>query len=72
MNLKTPLNIPPIDWNRVLIIVAASLVFLFALAFVTKARTILMLADGMLALSVVGLLIVGTIALVKKLTNHGP
>lgn len=63
------LPIPPINWDRVLMIVVSLLIVLFALAIVTKMRVVMAMFDGLLLISVLSLLVLGAVALVKKLTQ---
>lgn len=55
-DLKTPLDLPPVNWDKVLIRSAALMLIVTVIAFATRARTLIRVAEVIDIAVILGLL----------------
>lgn len=66
---STPLNLPPINWSKVLIFCVAGVGTLMILGLLLKIKTLFILGDILLAGLITILIVVGVVALIAKLNT---
>lgn len=65
-DLRQPLHLPPVNWNKILIWSASAMGIVTLFALLSRARTFLILAQILDVTLILGLLAVATYALIRS------